>query len=324
MIPSVSNRVARIVFSPTERVVAVGYYDGKVRLWNSGTGSLLATFGSHSFDGSYGITSLAYRPDGQVLATGGSRVDRTIQLWDVATGKQLHVLTGSSGGLNSLSFSSDGQRLASVGDDGVLRLWHTGTGRQLLAIEAASSQLYSVAFSPDDRQIAASDGGRMWVWGEASRRLSVAYGEPIDLLPWLRRQFTDAPKDGNNGDDVHLASTSYREIPIPLGVIGSYTLRGSFTRTRAGTYRTVGLLLPTQGGRTMFCLDHSGLRVAGLDQIDRRGVGEQANPTAHRRLVTNGQVYDFEVIVSLLNSRATISVSLDGERIVEWNGAQDR
>src|SRR5262245_44542803 len=52
------------------------------------------------------ITSLAFAPDGgQVLS--GSK-DRTIKLWDIATGQLVRTFEGHQGGVSSVAFSSDG------------------------------------------------------------------------------------------------------------------------------------------------------------------------------------------------------------------------
>ena len=61
------------------------------------------------------IEAVAFSPDGQVLAVAGGI---GIWLYDVATSRELALLTGHTSGVESVSFSPDGSILASGGGDG--------------------------------------------------------------------------------------------------------------------------------------------------------------------------------------------------------------
>ncbi|WP_072927639.1 serine/threonine-protein kinase, partial [Microcystis aeruginosa] len=56
------------------------------------------------------VWSVAYSPDGRYLASGSW--DKTIKIWEVATGKQLRTLTGHSDWVRSVVYSPDGRYLA--------------------------------------------------------------------------------------------------------------------------------------------------------------------------------------------------------------------
>ncbi|WP_293219197.1 hypothetical protein [Microcoleus sp. PH2017_29_MFU_D_A] len=59
--------------------------------------------------------------DGQTLFSGS--VDKTIKIWQVSTGKELHTLTGHSEPLYSVAISPDGQTLFSGGSDETIKIW---------------------------------------------------------------------------------------------------------------------------------------------------------------------------------------------------------
>jgi WD40 repeat protein len=65
--------------------------------------------------------SVALTPDGKVLATGS--YDRTVKLWDVATGKEIATLRGHKDEVHAVAFSPDGKFLASASTDKTAKLW---------------------------------------------------------------------------------------------------------------------------------------------------------------------------------------------------------
>jgi WD40 repeat protein len=49
-------------------------------------------------------------------------LDKTIRIWNTA-GVLLREFNGHNGGVNSVSFSSDGKRIVSGGSDKAIRMW---------------------------------------------------------------------------------------------------------------------------------------------------------------------------------------------------------
>ncbi|MER6008838.1 hypothetical protein ABT120_60620 [Nonomuraea angiospora] len=66
------------------------------------------------------VTSVAFRPDGRTLASGGGEGDRAIRLWDITDPARARPtgepLTGHSADVESLAYAPNDQTIASAGE----------------------------------------------------------------------------------------------------------------------------------------------------------------------------------------------------------------
>jgi WD40 repeat protein len=116
------------------------------------------------------VYSVAFSPDGRLLASGSA--DKTIKLWDVATGREVRTLTGHIDDVNSVAFSPDGRLLASGSADKTIKLWDVASGREVRTLFGHTGDVNSVAFSPDGRLLASgSDDWTIKLWDVATGSL---------------------------------------------------------------------------------------------------------------------------------------------------------
>jgi WD40 repeat protein len=99
-----------LAFSADGRVLAIGYQDDAIRLWDTSNGRSLGACIGHK----QGVKSIAFAPDGRTLAS--SSDDSTVRFWNVASQQELLTLRQLGATLSGLMFSPDGRML--VGGSG--------------------------------------------------------------------------------------------------------------------------------------------------------------------------------------------------------------
>jgi WD40 repeat protein len=104
------------------------------------------------------VTSVAFSPDGKQVVSGSW--DRTVRLWDAATGAPLQTLEGHTNSVTSVAFSPDGKLLPILQ---VSNHWVVEDDMNILWLP------------PDYRETCSVTWNRSLVIGHSSRRISFFY-----------------------------------------------------------------------------------------------------------------------------------------------------
>ncbi len=79
------------------------------------------------------MTAVAVSPDGRFIVSGSG--DRTVKVWEAATGRLLRSLEGHKDDMTAVAVSPDGRFIVSGSDDRTVKVWEAKTGRLLRSLE---------------------------------------------------------------------------------------------------------------------------------------------------------------------------------------------
>ncbi|MGE3800231.1 MAG: hypothetical protein AB7H80_04360 [Candidatus Kapaibacterium sp.] len=107
-----------VEFSKTSELIAVGYTDGGIEIYNVLTGELLTSLNGHR--GS--INDLSFTRHDQFLVSAGE--DSTVRTWSLATGLNDYTYSSWPAAQQSVSTTSDGKYIITSAEDNTTICWH--------------------------------------------------------------------------------------------------------------------------------------------------------------------------------------------------------
>lgn len=122
-----------LVFSPDQKTLAMRE-GNDILLWDVPSRGLIQILKGHLGP----VTSIAFSPDGEMIASSGVQGEQAIRIWRVRDGKLLWLLSGYSA--QNLDFTPDGSILIAVGSDSV-RFWQVSEGKQITTVWGVDPRL---------------------------------------------------------------------------------------------------------------------------------------------------------------------------------------
>jgi len=121
-----------VAFSADGKRLAVASALGFARVWDTATWREEATLAGFL----NGVGSVAFSPDGQRLATGGTSPEDALKLWSMDSWQEVLTLEGPGSLYYSTAFSPDGTAIGTMTGDGFLRVWQAPSWAEINAAEA--------------------------------------------------------------------------------------------------------------------------------------------------------------------------------------------
>ncbi len=130
------------------------------------------------------INTAVFSPDGKYVLT-ASR-DHTARIYEVSSGKELHVLTGHTSYVSSAVFSPDGKYALTASWDKTARIYELSSGKTVHVLPGHKHWLNSAVFSPDAKYVLTASNDK------TARIYEVASEKELHILSGHKRWVNSA------------------------------------------------------------------------------------------------------------------------------------
>jgi len=154
--------LSAIRYTPDGSKILVGSWDGLVHVL-APDATEITRFTLIDEDVYNAVNDIAISPDGKLVAAGSK--DRTVSVFDIASGDLVARLRGHQGYVEGVTFSHDGKHLATTSVDTSVRIWNTNDWSVATVLRGATETVRGANWSANDAQIVAcSPDKQLLVW----------------------------------------------------------------------------------------------------------------------------------------------------------------
>lgn len=117
------------------------------------------------------VSTVTFNPDGTLLASGGD--DKTVKVWEVASGKLTHTITGYRDVVFDISFYNN-ENIAVAGGDPDIFLWQVRSGQRLGTMRGHTKGVLALSYNSNKQMLASAGGNKdkfVRLWRLPSKQL---------------------------------------------------------------------------------------------------------------------------------------------------------
>ena len=160
------------------------------------------------------VQSLAFSPDGMLLASGGYR---TVKLWRRPGAAKLAEM-GAGLPVTDLAASPDGKWIATVAPGNAIKLWNAGDGKHAKDLTGHGGAVTDLKFSADSAKLltgSADKSVRIWTIADGKQIAQLDTPGEVSAVTWLAKDAKIAT--GHNDGHVRIWNAGDAKLPAPAG-----------------------------------------------------------------------------------------------------------
>ncbi len=151
-------------------------------------------------------------------------MDKTLKIWDAATGKERLTLTGHTDEVTACAISADSSFVVSASSDKTLKIWDAANGRERLTLSGHTGYVNACVISPDGSfTVSASMDETLKIWDAATgkeRVTLVLLGALFCVAIHPRLPFTFCGDAGGNVYFIDPVGIAYEPIIVTAADFG--------------------------------------------------------------------------------------------------------
>lgn len=137
---------------PTGDFVFGGCQDNTIQRWDLVLGTKILMTGHKSW-----VADFDFQPGSNLLVS--AAYEGRVQWWNdaLATPTSVRSIAAHKGQVRALTFSCDGQYIATAGNDKLVRIWRASDGALLKELAGHTSHVYNLAFHPNGKHLVSGE-----------------------------------------------------------------------------------------------------------------------------------------------------------------------